>query len=197
MGPSGAAGSSRVVELTGPDGHGMRHQEAGGRKDYFPQCMPYMFGPLPLPPAPTPALASASAPRPLQPFPYNISFKHLNYALSSLPEDAEGWDVILLLSVLKWIHLNSSDAGLVQFFHKACAALRPGGVLVLELQDWEGYRKAARSNPTLKQHYKTLELRPERFAEVLLGEVGFRRVEHLGVAGEGGFRRSIDVYYKD
>jgi len=162
----------------------------GKGSTYFPQSMPYMFGPFAVPPPP-----ASHAPQ----FPHNINFKHCNYAISSLPEDAEGWDRILLLSILKWIHLNTLDQGLLAFFHKCFAALRPGGGLVLELQAWEGYRQAARGNARLKENLKRLQLRPEGFESLLLGEVGFGRVEHLGVAGEGGFRsaRKVDVYWKE
>ncbi|KZO95038.1 Bin3-domain-containing protein [Calocera viscosa TUFC12733] len=159
------------------------------RADYFPQCMPHIFGPLPLPPAPPS--------QPPQTFPYNITFQALDWARASLsPSDSGKWDVILLFSVVKWIHLNTGDAGLIACFHKAHAALVPGGKLVLELQEWAGYRQAVRGDQRRREKYRAIQLRPEGYERVLLEEIGFDRCEHL-LAGRGErVRRPIDVYHK-
>lgn len=51
------------------------------------------------------------------------------------------FDVVLLLSLTKWVQLNWGDEGLKRLFRRAFRHLRPGGLLLLEPQPWESYRK--------------------------------------------------------
>lgn len=79
-------------------------------------------------------------------FPRNVFFRTLNYAVtdeSQLSADNGGqqYDLILCLSVTKWIHLNYGDAGLKLTFRRIFNNLRPGGKLILEAQNWASYKK--------------------------------------------------------
>jgi len=58
-----------------------------------------------------------------------------------LQQQREEYDVILGLRITKWIHLNYGDVGLKQTFRRMYKQLRPGGLLVLEMQPWKSYRK--------------------------------------------------------
>ncbi len=51
------------------------------------------------------------------------------------------YDVIMCLSVTKWIHLNWGDEGLKRMFRKIYLNLRPSGRLLLEPQAWDSYGK--------------------------------------------------------
>lgn len=77
-------------------------------------------------------------------FPDNVFFRTLNYALtdeSQMVSDKQQYDLILCLSLTKWIHLNCGDAGLKLTFRRMFNQLRPGGKLILEAQNWASYRK--------------------------------------------------------
>lgn len=51
-------------------------------------------------------------------------------------------DVVLCLSVTKWIHLVQGDEGIERLFAKVSSLLAPGGVFVLEPQPWSSYAAA-------------------------------------------------------
>lgn len=46
------------------------------------------------------------------------------------------------LSITKWIHMNNGDEGLMRFFQKVYDVLKPGGVFLLEPQEWKSYATA-------------------------------------------------------
>lgn len=73
-----------------------------------------------------------------------FSFFQANYVLESdelLETVRPEFDLILCLSVTKWIHLNWGDSGLKRFFRRIFHNLKPGGRLVLEPQGWPSYSK--------------------------------------------------------
>ncbi|CAA19465.1 putative RNA methyltransferase Y17G7B.18 [Caenorhabditis elegans] len=134
-------------------------------------------------------------------FPDNIWFKKENYVLESdemLDMIQPEFDVILALSITKWIHLNWGDDGMRRFFRRAYAQLHPGGRLIIEPQAFDSYKKRAKMSEELKANYSKIEFKPEDFEMWLIETVGFESVEKLGVVGakSKGFERPIDVYLK-
>ncbi|KAH8382009.1 hypothetical protein KR009_001349, partial [Drosophila setifemur] len=139
---------------------------------------------------------------PGQGFPRNVNFVQGNYVLDDdvlLEIERPQFDVILCLSVTKWIHLNFSDAGLKQAFRRMCLQLRPGGKLILEPQSFEGYKRRKKLSDQIRENYNTIKFRPEHFTEYLLSpEVGFANMELMGTPEhcEAGFKRPIQIFTK-
>ncbi|XP_059607903.1 7SK snRNA methylphosphate capping enzyme bin3-like [Phlebotomus argentipes] len=172
----------------------VRHHDR--KSEYFPSSFPLCYGPVP-------EMSGADdrhsdSPR----FPRNVFFRTLNYVLkdeSLLGADAQQYDLIMCLSVTKWIHLNFGDAGLKMAFKRMFSQLRPGGKLILEAQNWASYKKKKRLTETIFNNYKSIEFYPNKFHEYLLSpEVGFSHSYALGVPRHlsKGFRRPIQLYVK-
>ncbi|KAI9823792.1 MAG: hypothetical protein M1819_001139 [Sarea resinae] len=168
--------------------------------DYFPASAILELGHRPYPPVrPAPSdnvhdrHSAAAAATPLSPFPHNVAFFCEDWALSASSSPSQGrYDVILALSVIKWIHLEHLDAGLRALFRKFASALNGGGYLILELQPWSSYEKAIhpRKAPHFASSLRKLTIRPEDF-DSLLGEEG---LNHVVTSLE--LPRSICIYQK-
>ena len=122
-----------------------------------------------------------------------MTFISADWALSASPAASGPYDVILALSVIKWIHLEHLDRGLVSFFDKCVSALAPGGYLVIELQTWDSYEKAVRPNkaPHFRESLSKLNYRPETSFDGLLQERGLNLCN-----SSTALPRRINVYRK-
>uniref|UniRef100_A0A1A9WHX8 RNA methyltransferase n=1 Tax=Glossina brevipalpis TaxID=37001 RepID=A0A1A9WHX8_9MUSC len=135
-------------------------------------------------------------------FPNNVFFRTTNYVLndeSQLANDMQQYDLILCLSVTKWIHLNFGDNGLKLAFKRMFNQLRPGGKLILEAQNWASYKRKKNLTAKILSNYNKIELFPNKFHEYLLSsEVGFSHSYTLGVPRHlnKGFSRPIQLYAK-
>ena len=60
---------------------------------------------------------------------------------AQLKEQKPEYDIVLLLSTTKWIHLNWGDEGLKRAFKRIFCALKPGGMFIMEPQECKSYLK--------------------------------------------------------
>ncbi|KAF8466652.1 Bicoid-interacting protein 3-domain-containing protein [Kalaharituber pfeilii] len=136
-------------------------------------------------------------------FPHNVTFLLEDWGAlkfeeaykdeARIQEHTHRYDVILALSVIKWLHLEHGDKGLHNLFDHCFKALRPGGFLVIELQPWESYQKAVRKDkaPNLKSNLLNLRVKPEEFDDILC------RLGLCLVNSYTGLPREIRFYRKE
>ncbi|KAG7464498.1 hypothetical protein MATL_G00166300 [Megalops atlanticus] len=134
-------------------------------------------------------------------FPANISFMKGNYVLESdalLQTQQPEYDVILCLSLTKWVHLNWGDVGLQRLFKRAFRHLRPGGIFILEPQPWASYSKRKKLTETTYKNYYNIRFKPDQFSSYLTSEVGFSSYELIGTpkSSSRGFQRPIYLFHK-
>lgn len=161
----------------------------------YPVSCAANFGPIAVPPVTHKGAAKSG-------FPHNVLFMQGNYVLESdelLDLQKEEYDVVLALSVTKWIHFNWGDTGLKRFFKRVYKQLRPGGKFILEPQPWSSYKKKKKLTAEIFENFKSIHLRPEQFTDYLLSrEVGFSTCNTIDVPfnPSKGFRRPIIVFTK-
>uniref|UniRef100_A0A672KS29 RNA methyltransferase n=1 Tax=Sinocyclocheilus grahami TaxID=75366 RepID=A0A672KS29_SINGR len=129
-------------------------------------------------------------------FPCNVYFLKGDYVPDSdeavMSQSAE-YDVILCLSLTKWVHLNYGDAGIQRLFHRIYRHLLPGGVLILEPQPWSCYSRRKRLTEVTYRNYRSIRLKPDQFSSFLTAEVGFSSYELIGTKGTA--HPSSYIYY--
>lgn len=191
-------------KATGRHNHGKHHHHQHQQKkdakkthsEFFPISFPLSLGNL----GARQSHLDVGSPR--NKFPHNVIFKVMNYVLQDetlINYDMQQYDLILCLSVTKWIHLNFGDNGLKLAFKRMFNHLRPGGKLILEAQNWASYKKKKKLTDTVFENYKNIEFFPSRFHDYLLSpEVGFSHSYPLGIPRHlsKGFRRPIQLYVK-
>jgi len=132
-------------------------------------------------------------------FPENISFKTHNYvpAGENRVENKEYYDVIMLMSVSKWIHLNWGDKGLKQTFKKVYKELKKGGKFIFEPQPWKSYHKVRKNSEKFFRNYYSMDLKPDQFSKYLCDKVGFSQAKVLKTSEPGkAFCRDILMFTK-
>uniref|UniRef100_W5N7Z5 RNA methyltransferase n=1 Tax=Lepisosteus oculatus TaxID=7918 RepID=W5N7Z5_LEPOC len=162
----------------------------------FPISLRICRGPIAAPPVAQPA---PSAPGD---FPANVTFVQGNYVLPNdelLVSQKPEYDVILCLSMTKWVHLNWGDAGLQRLFKRVYRHLQPGGIFILEPQPWASYGKRKKLTETIYKNYYSIRFKPDQFSSYLTGpEVGFSSYELIGTpkSSSKGFQRPIYLFHK-
>ncbi|CAK8672777.1 unnamed protein product [Clavelina lepadiformis] len=161
----------------------------------YPDSMPLMYGPIVGPPIET---GKDDLPR----FPNNIIFLTGNYVPVKdevLQYQEPEYDVIMCMSVTKWLHMNWGDDGLKKTFQRFFKQLRPGGKLILEPQEWKSYGKKKKLTERIYKNYYSIKLKPSMFPTYLVKDVGFEKVEYIQLPSKNndkGFQRAIQLYHK-
>lgn len=107
-----------------------------------------------------------------------------------------GFDIILALSITKWIHIHHGDLGLIRFFARIAASLKPDGLLFLERQEWPSYHWVNRLDSSMKAKVKKLKLRPGGDFDWWLEMCGVELVEVIKQGTGNGFCRPLQVFRK-
>lgn len=162
---------------------------------WFPVSMAICHGPI--------AAAALPGRRPESvAFPNNVFFVEGNYIMDNeaqLEAQQEEFDMILCLSLTKWVHLNWGDDGVRFLFKRMYRQLRPGGRMLLEAQPFHSYSKKKKLTETTYKNYHAITLRPEKFNEYLLSpEVGFAKCELVATPSHAskGFQRPLYLFTK-
>lgn len=135
-------------------------------------------------------------------FPNNVFFVEGNYIMDNeaqLEAQQEEFDMILCLSLTKWVHLNWGDDGVRFLFKRMYRQLRPGGRMLLEAQPFHSYAKKKKLTEVTYKNYHAITLRPEKFNEYLLSpEVGFAKCELVATPSHAskGFQRPLYLFTK-
>ena len=130
-----------------------------------------------------------------------VNFACSNFVLTSsaLVEMCKPeYDVILMLSVSKWIHLNFRDEGLKRGFDRAYKQLKSTGILILEPQPFESYKKKRKIDPDIARNFQTIQFMPDQFHAYLTG-IGFSHWKVLNdeTQSSSSFdKRPIIAYFK-
>ncbi|CAH1239654.1 MEPCE [Branchiostoma lanceolatum] len=172
----------------------IRHYLAPEARDSFPVSMTIQYGPM--------AAGGLVGEQVATQFPNNVFFTQANYAPDSdsrVQAQQPEYDVILALSLTKWIHLNWGDAAMKRTFQRVFRQLRPGGRFIVEPQPWKSYGRKKKLTERIFANYKQIQFRPHQFVDYLLSaEVGFSSCRQLeGPRNKSkGFRRPVYMLTK-
>lgn len=165
------------------------------KRSYFPASLTASRGPIAAPQVPLDGADTAV-------FPNNVVFVTGNYVLDRdelVEAQKPEYDVVLCLSLTKWVHLNWGDEGLKRMFRRIYRHLRPGGILVLEPQPWSSYGRRKTLTERIYKNYFRIQLKPEQFSSYLTSpEVGFSSYELVATPNNTsrGFQRPVYLFHK-
>eukprot|EP01132_Coremiostelium_polycephalum_P004992 gene4992-6216_t len=127
----------------------------------------------------------------------NITFFCQNFLYDTKFDVNNSYEVILGLSISKWIHLNWGDEGIKKFFFKVHRLLKDDGIFIFEPQHFKGYSKRKFLTPAIKDNFLNIKLTPEQFPQFLIDQVKFKSFELLyDPSQRKGFDRCIYKFIK-
>lgn len=133
-------------------------------------------------------------------FPFNVTFRCEDFAKGDgrSANEKGKYDVILCLSVTKWVHIVHGDEGLIRFFGAIRDCLKDDGCLILEPQLAKSYKLARKRGLAPDDlNVGNFKLKPNQFDRYLLTQGGFARMEKLRDLRKGqSFNRPIMAFYK-
>eukprot|EP01024_Parvocaulis_polyphysoides_P068110 TRINITY_DN8252_c1_g1_i1.p1 TRINITY_DN8252_c1_g1~~TRINITY_DN8252_c1_g1_i1.p1 ORF type:complete len:589 (-),score=131.48 TRINITY_DN8252_c1_g1_i1:90-1856(-) len=129
----------------------------------------------------------------------NFKFVNQDFMNFEVAEN-EKFDVILCLSVMKWIHFHHGDAGVKNLFNYLGEIIKQNGILLLEYQELSTYRTDIKKCRGYLKYDKMDQFKftPDQFVPFLLTEVGFEQVEIMQIQTENknNFQRKVQVLRK-
>lgn len=153
----------------------------------FPLSFRVCRGPLSAP-------AVVAPPSSLCKFPNNVTFIQGDYVSVRDVWPGQGhYDVIICLSLTKWVHLQAGDSGVARLFKRAYHSLSPGGLFILESQPWSRYCHSKRVSETTYRNYRSIRLKPHQFTSYLTETVGFSSYRLIKNTGN---QRPIYLFHK-
>ncbi|KAI8811173.1 Bicoid-interacting protein 3-domain-containing protein [Cladochytrium replicatum] len=168
--------------------------------DYFPKSATHVYGLIPKLFCKSSKTETGATSLPPVKFPYNMKFRCSEWVHEPLPTSGPRFDVVLALSVTKWIHLNWGDPGIKLFFRKVYQSLSNHGVFIVEPQPWHTYERRTRNSPKILQNFSEIKLRPDSFMTYLVDEVGFKSVRkidnNVDAQQKNGFGRDVFLLHK-
>lgn len=130
-------------------------------------------------------------------FPFNVSFRKEDVTAedAGIIQEVGSYDVVLCMSITKWIHMAGGDTALKRVFKLILQCLKPGGVFILEPQPEKSYKRARSKG--IKQA-PGVKLKPENFCSYLVEKGGFASYETLQERKEKGtpFNRPVYAIFK-
>jgi len=99
----------------------------------------------------------------------NTDFRVHNIINSGIPDG--NWDIVLLLSVARWIHLQTGDDYMKHLFQQFGERINPGGMLVME--NSYSYEHCSKALKEKGMEVPSLEFPPQEFVNYLTTECGF------------------------
>eukprot|EP00397_Hematodinium_sp_SG-2012_P040901 GEMP01044914.1.p1 GENE.GEMP01044914.1~~GEMP01044914.1.p1 ORF type:complete len:380 (+),score=84.58 GEMP01044914.1:34-1173(+) len=123
----------------------------------------------------------------------NLEFRAENF-LQKEKVEGEEYDLILCLSVMKWIQYQFGDHGVRRLFRKVHRKLKTGGMFCLEYQDLKSYKKKRHLTLTIRENVRQMQLLPDDFPS-FVASLGFRQIEKI--EPDKGFDRPIFLFIKE